>query len=549
MHKPRQRMAYRCMAILVAILAVVIGLYSYINAQIMEEHLRSALIQGADQLSRSIVASTWSSMLADRRDEAYRLMRAIGEEQRISAIRFLNKEGVVTFSTDPDAPLEVDKSEESCFICHKRDEPLVHLDMPNRVRIYEQANGRRALAMMTPIYSDSSCSAAPCHAHPPSQRVLGVLDVKLDYGHVDMEVTAARRRATVMAVVAVVLIGLFFSIWANRHLAVPIRQLLEGTRRVSDMQLDEPITVSTKGELADLGVAFDTMRQRLRLAIHQNEEFTDSLEARVLERSRQLRVAEERLVRSDRMASLGQLAASVAHEINNPVSAVLNFAVLMQRILRDDGIPPDRVADYRHYLTVIADETTRVGRIVSDLLSFSRRSTPQRTEHELNAIIESTLSLVTHKLELAEVDLVVELGQGLPPLYCDKSQIQQAVVNLVINASEAVQGPGGRVTVRTSMGEPGDPLVLEVSDTGAGIAPEHVHRIFDPFFSTKADGKGVGLGLSVVYGIVEAHGGTTDVKSDLGRGTTFTVHLPQHPPPASAAAPPGEEGGVAGPAA
>jgi two-component system, NtrC family, sensor kinase len=175
----------------------------------------------------------------------------------------------------------------------------------------------------------------------------------------------------------------------------------------------------------------------------------------------------------------------------------------------------------------VVNETTRVGRIVSDLLAFSRRSKPQRTLADLNKIVRSTLSLVSHKLKLGNVEVELDLKDDLPPVSCDSSQMQQVVLNLLINAAEATQGHGsGRVNIRTAVAPAGNAVLLQVRDDGEGISPENLPKIFTPFFTTKPEGKGVGLGLAVLYGIVEAHGGDVEVESKAGEGATFTVTLP-----------------------
>jgi two-component system NtrC family sensor kinase len=251
------------------------------------------------------------------------------------------------------------------------------------------------------------------------------------------------------------------------------------------------------------------------------------MEAKVAERTAQLQQAQRRLLQADRLASLGQLAASVAHEINNPLSGVLNYSALMSRILKDDGIPKERVPEFRGYLERVSEQTGRAGRIVADLLAFSRRSKPQRAPGDLGAIVRTTLALVSHKLKLLNVATDVELDETLPELPCDASQMQQVVLNLVMNAAEATRPHGaGRVRVATRRGADADSVVLEVTDDGEGIPKAALDRIFDPFFTTKDDGKGVGLGLAVVYGIVESHGGRIDVRAREGRGTTFEVTLP-----------------------
>jgi signal transduction histidine kinase len=214
---------------------------------------------------------------------------------------------------------------------------------------------------------------------------------------------------------------------------------------------------------------------------------------------------------------------------------VLNLSMLMQRILKDDGIPPERAADFRKYLTQVTNETTRVGRIVSDLLSFSRRGKPQRSLADLNKLIRTTVSLVDHKLKLAGIAMELNCAEDLPQVYCDAGQIQQVILNLVLNAAEAMQSQGpGMVKVETQFCEDRSCVRLRVRDTGEGIPPELLSRIFDPFFTTKADGKGVGLGLAVSYGIVQAHGGEIEVESRPGLGTVFTVTLPLRPSEAPA---------------
>lgn len=170
---------------------------------------------------------------------------------------------------------------------------------------------------------------------------------------------------------------------------------------------------------------------------------------------------------------------------------------------------------------------TRVGRIVTDLLSFSRRAIPRRTDADLNGLVRETAALIEHKLQLANVRLVLELDDTMPRFPCDPTSLQQVLINLVMYGSEAISG-GGTVTVRTRT-EPDGGVRMEVSDTGVGIPEPLRERIFDPFFTTKEPGRGVGLGLSVVHGIVDGHGGTIHVASAVGRGTRFTVLLPPQP--------------------
>jgi two-component system NtrC family sensor kinase len=523
------RLASKLIVALALIVLIVKTFAMYINVTSQEARLLESMTMGADQLSRSITSATWQMMLADRRDAAYSVMHTIALKQGIDRIRMFNKDGELMFSTVPEERVLVDKRAEVCNPCHASSKPLVKVDVPNRARTYRDSDGQRKMAMITPIYNEPSCSSAPCHAHPASVSVLGVLDLGLNLSRVDQEIASIRARTLGLGLVEVVLIGIFIVFFTRHFVETPIHSLIDGTRAISEMKLDQPMTIHSSVELEELSHSLNVMRERLRSAMAEKAQFTQRLESKVEERTAQLRAAQQKLIQADRLASLGQLAASVAHEINNPVSGVLNLAMLMQRILKDDGIPPGRVEEFRRYLGQVATETTRVGRIVSDLLSFSRRSKPQSTEADLNAIVTSTASLVAHKLDLAGVAVDLDLAEGLPTIRCDASQIQQVVMNLVLNGAEAIKG-GGRLTVRTRTDPGAARVVLEVTDTGSGIPPELLSKIFDPFFTTKEEGKGVGLGLAVVYGIVNAHGGEIEVASRLGLGSTFRVTLPLKPP-------------------
>jgi two-component system NtrC family sensor kinase len=519
------RLAFKLIVSLTLIVAIVAGISQVITSRTQEQQLLDEVILAADQLSRSITSATWEAMLLDQRGAAYKVMKTIALKQGINRIRIFNRDGGLMFSTAPNEKTQLDKSAELCTPCHLSERPLVKPGVKSRARVFQDAGGRRTLGMITPIYNEPACSQADCHAHPADVSVLGVLDIDMDLSRVDVEMAAIRERTLLMIVLEIVLIGIFIAFFTRYFVGKPIERLIEGTQAVSAMKLDQPIEIRSSEELSELASSFNLMRERLQAAVAKNTELTQNLESKVEERTAQLKAAHEKLKTSDRLASLGTLAASVAHEINNPVSGVLNLSMLMQRILRDDGVPPDRVKEYREYLQQVIHETTRVGRIVSDLLAFSRRSKPQRSLADLNAIIKRTLGLIAHKLELARVEVRTELAEPLPSLYCDASQIQQVVLNLLLNAAEATRG-AGLVVVRTHPVYQGNHVILEVQDNGTGIPPEILKHIFDPFFTTKEEGKGVGLGLAVVYGIIESHDGEIEVDSQIGQGTTFRVILP-----------------------
>jgi two-component system, NtrC family, sensor kinase len=225
-----------------------------------------------------------------------------------------------------------------------------------------------------------------------------------------------------------------------------------------------------------------------------------------------------RLMESDRLAAVGELVAGVAHEVNNPLCSISAFA---QLLLRDDELTPT----HRESIEVIRAETTRASQVVKDLLTFARRSDPQREALDLNGVVARTLRLRRYQFAEASVRVQQELTQELPAVLGDARQLQQVCLNLVTNAVHAMTSRGGgTLTMRTSHAEGG--VVLEVVDTGPGISPGARAHVFEPFFTTKGEGEGTGLGLSVSYGIVKAHGGTIEVADSGPLGTTFRVRLP-----------------------
>ena len=522
-------------------IVITVGLVAgSISVRAQQRQLLRVIILGADQLSKSITSSTWHAMLDDNRQSAYDVMRTIALKQGIDRIRIFNREGTVMFSTrDDEIGVKLTRSSEACAGCHATEPPREHLETASRIRITRGRDGGRDLTMMTPIYNEPACSNAACHAHPASQKVVGLLDLSLTLDTMDEELVQARLRAVLIFGTQALLVSAFIYFFTRRFVQRPIRQLIAATKTVSEMNLDQPIQGTESGdELGQLARSFVIMRDRLRDAMEELSSFNQRLEARVQERTEQLRMAHRKLMQSDRLASLGQLSASVAHEINNPISGILNLSMLLQRMLKDDGVPPERLAEFRKYLGQVISETGRVGRIVSDLLSFSRRSKPQQAPADLNAIVRSTMSLVSHKLKLNNVQVNMDLEETLPPLDCDASQMKQVVLNLVMNAAESTHGrDGARVTVNTRHDRETKALLLSVSDNGEGIPDAHLSKIFDPFFTTKPEGKGVGLGLAVLYGIVQAHGGDVTVQTKVSEGSTFTVSLPLEPPENNHSAP------------
>lgn len=525
----RRKLSVKLIVSLTFIVVLIKSIFGFIYLDTQQKHLLGTMILGADQLSKSITSATWQAMLDDHREVAYDIMSKIAEKQGVDRIRIYNGNGDLTFSTRPeDSRRARSLKDEPCASCHAKGIVREQLTVEARARRSRSPEGFQTLNMITPIYNEPSCSQAACHAHPSTVKVLGVLDVALRTDPIAQEEASIKFQTALSTIVQILLVAVCIVFFTRFFVTKPIDELIAGTKAVSAMELDKPIEIKNRSEEMDeLVSSFNTMRERLADAMGKLNLFTQSLEEKVEERTQQLKAAHQKLLHSDRLASLGQLSASVAHEINNPISGVLNLSMLCQRILKEDTLPPERVPELKKYLNQISRETARVGRIVSDLLAFSRRSKPQRAGADLNRLVQSTVSLVEHKLRLCEATIEYNLQPDLPLVPCDASQIQQVILNLVLNAAEAIQPTGGgKVTIATHLNQAKDSAVLVVEDNGEGIPEENLDKIFAPFFTSKPDGKGVGLGLAVLYGIVEAHDGTVEVKSSKGMGSRFSVTLP-----------------------
>jgi two-component system NtrC family sensor kinase len=496
-----------------------------LNLRLQRRHLEGLVGLSAERIAETIRSATRDAMLRNDAPDVHRIVENIGGQQGITRIRIFSKEGRIRTSTlGSEVDTLVDMKAEQCTACHRSDRPLVRLERKDRVRIFTGADGRRTLGVIAPLYNEPQCTTS-CHAHPPSQRVLGVLDVQLSMTGVDEALSASERQlswgllATVAAVLVLVGLLVYWLVLA------PVQRLHGAMARVAGGDLDIRVPVTSRDEMGDLARSWNSMTDELRRTRRELLESNRTLERRVEEKAHQVERAHQEMALVEKMASLGKLAAVVAHEINNPLAGIRTYARLLRR--RSAAPGPGRDAESERILEMVDSEAGRCGDIVRNLLLFSRGSAARFGRCAVPPLLERCRMLLRHQAELQGVTLELEVGDGVPEITCDAGQVEQMALALAMNALEATPA-GGRV-VLGARGE-GCGLVLTVSDTGSGIAEEDQARIYEPFFTTKEAGKGVGLGLAVVYGIVQRHGGRIELRSQPGEGTVFTVHLPSQPP-------------------
>ena len=483
--------------------------------------------------------ATNRGMLLNRKDDVQYVVQLISNSPGIEAIHIYDKSGQIAFSHDPaKVGQKVDMQAEACVACHEKNVPLSAAHTDRRMRVFSNAAGRRILGLIEPIENEPRCADGGCHAPVTDNSILGIIDVQMSLEPLDAALADARLRSFLLTLAVMLAVSAATVAFVYRIVRRPVMRLVAGTQRIAQGDLDTRIEVRTKDELGDLAEAFNHMTADLRAAREESNQWSQQLEQKVVEKTAELGRAQRQVMLMDKMASLGKLAATVAHELNNPLGGILNYAKLVERVVRDETLDQAGRDEVLRYLAAIQQESRRSGDIVRNLLLFARPVQARLASIKLSVIIERSMLLLRHRMDLAQVVCDYQASSDDDSLWCDADQIQQVLVALLVNAIEAMED-GGTLSLRVTSTT--DQLTLVIADTGIGIPEASIAHIFEPFYSTKEKESGVGLGLAIVFGIVQSHGGTIDVRSEPGRGTTFTVKLPRrtdpHPGPL-----PGEEG-------
>lgn len=513
-------------ALLLTTMVFIFALLGYLNIRLHRHDLEAATLLSAERVSDVIKRSTTYYMLRNDREGMYHVMRTIADEPGMIKVRIFDKEGRISFSSDPtEISHTVDKGAEACYGCHAQSQPLARLNRPDRFRIYRNGGGKRVLGIITPIENLPSCSNAECHAHPASQQILGVLDTNMSLAKADEQLAAGSYRMIAYMIVALFAIA-FLSWWfVLRVVGEPIHALKNGTERLAEGDLGYQLEVQSHDEVGDLAHSFNVMSLQLRAANEEIVAWAKTLEERVQQKSRELKRASDHVLHVEKMASIGKMAAVVAHEINNPLSGILTYAKLLRKWLGNGEPTPERKKEALQCLELIANESRRCGDLVKNLLTFSRTAPMNVQPTDINQVVDRSVRLVQHQLELNGIQLNLDLGNDMPVVPCDPAQIEQVLLALIMNAIDAMPR-GGNVWLRTCVATDRDSVEMQVRDDGMGIPPEILPQIFEPFLTTKETGHGVGLGLAISHGIIERHNGTIEVHSESGKGTTFKITLP-----------------------
>ncbi|MDI6809687.1 MAG: response regulator [Candidatus Eisenbacteria bacterium] len=461
------------------------------------ELIRNKLEDKGRYLAKNLASSSEYGVLVEDTPLLRRLLDSVSADEDVAHIAVLNKGGKLLASVD------------------------------KRVLPHQSPSGqsRQFWLPVTSVKTIGSAEEVVLGAGM-SQRDNRARQMVEEIGTVKVWITTARmaeqigdmKRVVFLITLQIVCLGILLVFLLVKIVMSPLERLVEATKRISVGDFSSEVVVKQKDELGQLAAAFNLMTRNLKKLIDEIKDYNRNLEKKVEQRTKKLKETQAILVQSEKLSAVGQLTSGVAHELNNPLSAVIGFSQLA--LGTDTGPPISR------YLERIHMEAERCARIVNNLLTFSRKSKPERKPIDINSIIESTLDLVSYQLRVNKVKATTELDYNLPMTVGDPHQLQQVFLNIITNASQAMSGCSkeGSLLVKTARRD--DTILIVIADTGPGIPEENLGKVFDPFFTTKEAGEGTGLGLSICYGIVKEHQGNISAASQSGQGATLLVELP-----------------------
>ncbi|MEI6599967.1 MAG: ATP-binding protein [Comamonadaceae bacterium] len=518
---------------LIIVLSTAMLAFTWLILKHRQEDMQGVVARHVTQLSEMVVASTRYTMLVNKRDIVEKIIEDLGKQKGIERIRVISKDGTIIHSNrKSEVGYSVEQKDEPCINCHLSSQPLKNIPDEKRWKIIETAGGHRVLGTMHAIRNEPSCSSASCHEHPANQSVLGVVDVAYSLDELDQSMKSQAIQVVSISIAFILLFALTIGLLLQRLIYLPLKDLEAGAKDVAGGKLDQAIPVRSGDEFGLVAGSFNQMTAALDQSRQEMRDLVQTLEHKVSERTQELLAAKAEVAQGEKLASIGVLASGIAHELNNPLTGVLTFTSLMRKKA------PEGSEDAED-LDLVIRETKRCASIIKRLLDFAREKVPVKGFFSLDRVIEDTVRFVERPASLQQIEISTDLDPGLPQIWGDADLIKQVILNLMVNAQQAIEGKG-TVTVRSrpyaasvnaKTGVDAMPMVeIAVIDTGCGIPQANLQRIFDPFFTSKEVGKGTGLGLSVSYGIVKAHGGRITVESVVGTGTTFRIYLPIMPP-------------------
>ena len=451
-------------------------------------------------------------------EDIQKTLEFFGTSDSIENVRVLDHTGRISYASfQGEVGSFVSKGSSHCTGCHAGDTtPLPALEIDKRWSIAENPDNTRTITFAEPIYNESDCHTAECHAHGSENKVLGILLTDFSLQTIDTRIEKQVAQISLFIILVVVIIAAILCIILWSIVLKPLIRLTGGMQRVSSGDISQKVNIQSDDEIGRLASTFNTMTDELTIARQRMEEWTQTLEEEVYKQTRVIKQTQDKLIQAEKMAALGRVTADIAHEIRNPLTALGGFG---RRLLKSATSK-----NQKKYAEVIVSESDRLEQVLKDVLIYSKNVRTDFEKDSVNGIIAKSIDLYQNICEEQTIAVKAQYNTDLPVLL-QKDQVQQAANNLITNAIDAMSD-GGTLTISTEFEKANhiEYVAVNVQDTGKGIPADKLPLVFEPFFTTKRIGQGTGLGLSICKKIVEEHGGF--IKAKNGTGLTISMFFP-----------------------
>ncbi|GBD95634.1 MAG TPA: sensor histidine kinase [Nitrospirae bacterium] len=519
---PEKSIAAKLIIAIGLLMIVVSFIFWYAILKKQEKDVMSIALKYGNSFVDFTKQSLRQSMLTFQPEETQNVLENLGTPEGVQRVRIYNHKGTVLFGSDKKTiGKPVDKNSVACKGCHVDPEKSPALvQNPKKWAVYKNGQGFTSLKLIDAIPNEPACYTASCHAHPEDRKILGFVEATLSLALLDEALFKQGLALTAYVIIFVLAVSLFLGIILYKIVSKPVNELVYGMQKVAGGDLDYSVPIKSIDEMGVLARTFNSMKKDLKAARDQREKWAQTLEAEIAKKTEEIRKTHASLVQTEKLASLGRMAAGVAHEINNPLTGVVTFAHLLKK-----KFPPD--SQEAQDIDIIIEQSERCSKIIKNLLTFARATPSEKGKVSINDVLRRTIFMVQNQEKFHHIKFNVNLEDSQFIIVGDSSQFQQIFLNMFINAADAMGGRGNITVATRTITENSKPYVeIEFTDEGTGIKEKDLPKLFEPFFTTKPVGKGTGLGLSVSHGIVKHFGGYIKVKSEVGKGTSFFVRLP-----------------------
>ncbi|SFE72910.1 two-component system, NtrC family, sensor kinase [Sunxiuqinia elliptica] len=506
--------------------------FGIIFRSVNETYMKSVISENGNNISFLVEGALYDAMLKNDQASLQRTLDLINNMSGIDNVSMYDANNNLAYTSI--SAKSANHSDPDCISCHvdfsqmfsAEEKSYRIIEAKSECIMNPDNDSVRNLMIKSPILNAPSCHTAACHAHSADQKILGSLIIKMPLEKLDSALQESTTDFFLMATLMTILFILFLILFTNKKIKNPLNEIIRAAEKVAkgDKNTRLRIKPNSLSDMRMVSYAFNEMLDNLHTANTELQNWSQQLEYKVQKKSEELGQAQNELINIERIASLGKLSLSVAHEINNPLSGILIYTKLIYKQLSNPALDQTKVNNMLKHLKLIESETKRCGDIVKGLLDFSKKDQEGFEAKHLHKILSDTATLMSHPMKIANIHFLTDLSAKHDQIFCSPNQIKQACMAILVNASEAV-GENGEITLRTHNPN-SDHIQIEIIDNGIGIAEADLPYVFEPFFSTKEKASGTGLGLSIVHGIIQSHKGKTEAKSQPGKGTTIAITLP-----------------------